>query len=665
MTSLRSGTRRLLTFAALLCAGAAVVSVVAPRPADAAVSRAFTPRFSVNAAGAIVAVGAPLLTCPTEAAGCLGALAGAEPGRNNNDFTMRYIDTDGDATTFNSASTTLSMPAEATVAWAGLYWGADTTAGNRGAAAPDGAARGSVRLRTPVGGAYLAVSADDVDTSAVSGGVRYQGFADVTDVVAAAGSGDYTVANVQAGTGQDRYGGWSLVVVYRDAAAPVRNLTVFDGYAVVRRTPAADQRVGVDVAGFLTPMSGPVRTEVTVVTYEGDRGLLGDDLRLGGTILDDARNPERNFFNGTMAAATPDASGRFPNALGFDLDHVNIDGLLANGSSSTNIEFTTDNDTYFPGVAAFQTELFAPRLDLAMAVTDADGGDVEVGDLLDYTVTAANSGGDDAIDIVFDDLVPSGTELVPDSVMVDGIAGTPAPFGVSGPVGAEVATVIDGHMPVGASMTTSFSVVVGEDAADLISNVAPARYVAATSQLEMSAMSNSVEVVVVRPAPPTTTVPETTVPETTVPATTTVPETTVPETTVPTTTTVPETTVPETTVPETTNVPTTTPTAVPETTVPTTAPTTPSTAAPTTSTTPPASTISTLPDTGGDGPETTTVATDLGSLEAPPAVEPTPEGILAETGSSRLGRLLAAAALSLVMGILVVGVTQARRRATF
>lgn len=635
MTPRRSGSRRVLTLAALLCAGAALASAIAPQSTNAAVSRSFTPRFSVNAAGAIAAVGAALLTCPSDASGCATALSGANAGRNNNDFAMRPIDVDGDATTFNSATTTLSLPPASTVAWAGLYWGADTSAGSRGIAAADAGARGSVRLRTPADAAYLAVSADDVDTSDVSGGVRYQGFADVTDVVAAAGSGAYTVANVQAGTGHDRYGGWSLVVVYRDPAAPVRNLTVFDGYAVVRRTPAVDQRVTVDVSGFLTPMSGPVRTDVTVVTYEGDRGLLGDDLRLGGAILSDSRNPERNFFNGTVSDDAADAAGRVPNALGFDVDHVNIDGMLANGSSSTTIEFTTDNDTYFPGVAAFQTELFAPRLDLTMQVTDVNGGDVVVGDLLDYAVSTANSGGDAASDIVLDDLVPSGTELVPGSVMVDGAIAAPVPLRILGSVGTEVASVVDGQMPVGTSMTTSFRVVVRSDAPDVIPNVAPALYTAATSRLEMSAVSNTVMVAVVRPVvPPVDPTPTTTAP----------PETTVPDTTQPPTTVVPVTTT------------TTTTATAPTTTI---GGSTPTTTPVVTTSTP----VSTLPDTGGDGPELTTVASDVGSPEIAPTASPDPSGVLADTGSGRVGRLLAAAALSLLMGLLVVGASHARRRA--
>ena len=49
----------------------------------------------------------------------------------------------------------------------------------------------------------------------------------------AAGAGTYSVANVQAGTGGDRYAGWTLVVAYEDLTQPPRNLTVDDGFITV------------------------------------------------------------------------------------------------------------------------------------------------------------------------------------------------------------------------------------------------------------------------------------------------------------------------------------------------------------------------------------------------------------------------------------------------
>ena len=44
----------------------------------------------------------------------------------------RYVDVDADATTFDSSSATVALPAGSTVLWAGLYWAGDTTAGTGG-----------------------------------------------------------------------------------------------------------------------------------------------------------------------------------------------------------------------------------------------------------------------------------------------------------------------------------------------------------------------------------------------------------------------------------------------------------------------------------------------------------------------------------------------------
>ena len=96
------------------------------------------------------------------------------------------------------------------------------------------------------------------------------------------------MADVQAGTGKDRYAGWSLVVAYRDTAAPVRNLSVFDGFDTVS---SSRPQVDVKVEGFRTPKIGSVRSDVGFVAYEGDRG---SDRR--------RRDPERDGARGHAQA---------------------------------------------------------------------------------------------------------------------------------------------------------------------------------------------------------------------------------------------------------------------------------------------------------------------------------------------------------------------------
>jgi hypothetical protein len=126
------------------------------------------------------------------------------------------------------------------------------------------------------------------------------GFVDVTQVVRAAGGGDYAIADLQAATGEDRHAGWSLIVAYRDRAQPVRNLSVVDGLQTVSPDRPG---VTVPVSGFLTPSAGAVRTKVGFVVYEGDRGSVDAGARLDGTPPADGRKTADNVFGSTIADA--------------------------------------------------------------------------------------------------------------------------------------------------------------------------------------------------------------------------------------------------------------------------------------------------------------------------------------------------------------------------
>ncbi len=479
-------------------------------PAEAAVIRAFSTRFTRNTTGAITMTGNTALTCPPTATGCLAARTGTAPSlaaNNNNNYTMAFVDVDGDPATFNSSRNTLVIPGTSTVLWAGLYWGADTTAGTGGSAAPNAATRNQVLFRTPAAAGYLPITASQVDASPVSGGVRYQGFADVTSLVADSRSGEYTIANVQAGRGSDRYGGWALVVAYQDPNEPLRNLTVFDGYAVVQQTPAADQNVAVPVSGFLTPPTGPVRSRVGVVAYEGDLGLVGDSLRLDSTPLTNSLNPATNFFNSSLTGFNSTNTTGDPfqtNMLGFDIDTINANGVLANGATSATINLNTNNDTFFPGVVSFSTELFAPRIDVGKSGVDLDGGSLDVGDQVLYTVQLTNNGEDRADNVIVTDLIPEWSTYVPGSLTIDGQpvtdrAGDDAGELASGParvvahIGTGASVGAGGTMPIDATRTLSFMVTVGvAPPGEVITNTAAVTYVGATSGLPLEGVSNAV-----------------------------------------------------------------------------------------------------------------------------------------------------------------------------
>lgn len=388
------------------------LQAVAPVWASSVI-RPYTARYSTTTRGDILLVGNTLMTCPASNAQCAGAQSGG--ALNNNSFAMEWVNADGVATVpANSSLATLSLPGGSTVLFAGLYWGADTSGSP---AAPDPAARGTVRFATPASG-YVAVNATQVDVS----GSRFSAFADVTARVQAGGTGTYRVSGVQAGRGGDRYAGWTLVVVVGNPALPPRNMVVFDGFAVVNAS--APTSITTTVSGFQTPPSGTFSTFMGAVAYDGDRANE-DEFRLNGTALSDAANPVNNVFNSSISDLGVNVTSKTPNhvnQLGFDIDRINASGILPNGSTSASLTFSVPpgGETYYPAVLTFAVDVFEPVIlsNLTKTVSDLNGGDVQPGDVLEYTIGVSNSGNDGATQLVLTDPIPANTTYVPNSLVI-------------------------------------------------------------------------------------------------------------------------------------------------------------------------------------------------------------------------------------------------------
>jgi uncharacterized repeat protein (TIGR01451 family) len=438
------------SLAVLLCTALFGLFGAWSSPAEAQVVRAFTPRFpasgQLNEQGDITIIGNTLMTCPTSTASCTGVQQGTTVGQNNS-FSMVFTDVDADNTApNNSSSAALNLPvAGSNILFAGLYWGAQSSA----------AARNKISFAVPGSTGYTVITASQVDLS----GSNYQAFADVTTQVKAAGNGVYTAAKIQAVQGAGLFAGWSLVVVYKDPAQALRNLVVYDGYASV-----SSGSVSITVSGFLTPpaASGPVVSRIGVVAYEGDMGNTGDSFQLNGSNLFDALNPTNDFFNSSITRLGSRVTTKNPDyvdQLGFDIDTLDTTGKLANSSTSATITLTTGGDVYFPGVVTFETNIFQPVLDgnVIKTVTDLNGGTVNPGDVLEYTIQTTNTGNDPGIKTVLTDPIPANTTYMPSSLQVTAGANLGAKTDTSGDDQAEFnsgANQIVFRLGTGATATT-------------------------------------------------------------------------------------------------------------------------------------------------------------------------------------------------------------------
>ena len=400
--------------------------------------RTYAPRYSTTARGELLIVGNANMSCPAANSNCAAARNGTASANNNNDYNMAYVNVDGvTSAPANSSTATLSIPGGSTVLFAGLYWGADTSAGTSGAAAPSASSRNVVQFGAPSSG-YAAITASQVDAS----GTRYSAFADVTARVQAAGSGVYRVAGIQAGTGGDRYAGWSLVVVLGNPTLAPRNMVVFDGYSIINST--APTSITTTVSGFRTPPTGAVTTQVGFVAYEGDLSSNGDRFRLNTTDLSNAANPVDNAFNSTISALGTLVTTRnpsFTNNFGFDIDLFGTN-VLGNNATSADLTFTTGGETYYPALITFQTDVFEPVIlsNVTKTVADVNGGLVQPGDVLEYTITILNTGNDGATQLVLTDPIPANTTYVPGSLVVASGANAGAKTDAAGDDQANTAT---------------------------------------------------------------------------------------------------------------------------------------------------------------------------------------------------------------------------------
>lgn len=442
-----------------------LLAVLLLLPLAAQADRNMAARYVTNTEGDITLIGNAALTCSTSATGCSAALAGGND-RNDN-YNMVYIDIDSDSTTFMSSSANLNMPSGSTVLFAGLYWS--------GLSAD--AARSQVLMKTPTSFGYSNVNASVIDTTSFRT-TSYQGFADVTTQVRAAGNGTYTVANVQSTTGTGNYGAWGLIVVYKNSGLSLRNLAVYDGFTQLAGTSAT-----IPVSGFLTPLSGPVNTRLGVLSYEGDLPATGDTFSLNGTQLTDANNPVNNFYNATISDLGVHNTARNPasiNNLVFDIDRINIpSGVVGNGATSATINVSSPDtsETFLLGVVTFATDLYVPIItpNIVKTATDVNGGQLVAGDVLRWTVTMSNTGLDTATNLTVTDPLPAQVTYSPGTLKIATGANTGNKTDASGDdvaeyvsgsnqvvfrLGTGATASAGGNLPYGASTSFTFDTIV-------------------------------------------------------------------------------------------------------------------------------------------------------------------------------------------------------------
>ena len=268
--------------------------------------------------GGVTAIGNTSMTCVDPEAGCVEAQQGTAAGDANlrQSHVMDMVGGDAAAGVLNRSSAGLALPAGASVENALLVWAGDLAAGDGGVPAPGDPA--SVELAGPGGSATVAAA---VVRTAPDDPAVYEASADVTALVA--GGGTYTVSGVQAGTGVGQFAGWTLLVAYRDPAAPPALIALADRWSTLGTTATV-----VSVDG-LAPVAGDRTVGVVWAAQEGDLTLADEAVQVNGVAVADSRGDPGDLFNSSIDG---NRSPAFLNNFGIDVDRV---GATVPGSATT------------------------------------------------------------------------------------------------------------------------------------------------------------------------------------------------------------------------------------------------------------------------------------------------------------------------------------------
>ena len=385
----------------------------------------FSVRYQNQQKGGIVMLANVSVSC-TNCATTTSQVPPSGTGQNNN-VTMNYVDSDSDATTFMSSSDSLNLSNCSQVLWAGLYWSARVgKTGYTPSATTNYALRNQIKLKIGTG-AYQSLTADELLDNTV-GHQTYHCFKNITSLVQSNGiKSRYTLANLVTRTGStEYYGGWTIIVVYKNVYQSMRNLTVFDGLANV----SSGNSVTIPISGFLTPLTGPVNFELGVVSHDGDRSQTGDQLQFNGvgtTYLNvsDALHNSTDVFNSTIArnaVLTPFRNPSFNNTLGHDASvffpNNTLFNYIGHNANSANVRITTGGETILTTVVTSVIDVYEPDLRATVYLQDLNGGTVNPGDVLEYTLVGKNIGSDVATGTYMTDTLDIRTTYLPNSISV-------------------------------------------------------------------------------------------------------------------------------------------------------------------------------------------------------------------------------------------------------
>lgn len=214
-------------------------------------------------------------------------------------------------------------------------------------------------------------------------------FADVTTLVKNSGAGNYTLSEldlanlVVGGSGycnnRTNFGGWAIVVVFKNDNLPLNQLNVYDGLQGVSNTET-NLTLTLDDLNVVDNIGA----KIGFVAWEGDSSLSNqENLTFNGFDLFNDLNPINSVFNSTNSYTGSNIM------FNMDLDVFNIEDFIEIGNPTATIELTSLQD--FVMISTVISKLNNQLPDATIVVNSANTECFSRSVIVDYTVSNFNS----------------------------------------------------------------------------------------------------------------------------------------------------------------------------------------------------------------------------------------------------------------------------------
>jgi gliding motility-associated-like protein len=268
----------------------------------------------------------------------------------------------------------------------------------------------------------------------------FSAFTNITEFIQDTGNVTYTFSDLDLTTIIDPYcpnggnfGGWAIVIVYKNPVLPLNQLNVYDGLQGVPNI--------INITLNSLNVIDNEDAKIGFVAWEGDKNIsVNESLTINGTELENLPlNPANNAFNGTNS---------FTNSselFNMDLDVYNIQNNIHIGDTTAEIQLTSGQD--FVMINCIVTKLNSQLPDATVSIDDVDVSCNSRAIIVDYTVYNTNA------TAILEAHVP--ISIFADGVFITTIQ-TNAPIAIGGSESGTISLMIPESIP--ATFTLNFVV---------------------------------------------------------------------------------------------------------------------------------------------------------------------------------------------------------------